>query len=105
MELQKQKEKKEKQELEQKRLEMNDERSLLQAMKMSELGTEPESSAEGVCEISIRKLTGSGRFSRRFLKTNTVSQIKDYIDSLPHEDVGFEDDDEAVSLPEYKLML
>ena len=72
---------------------------------MSELGPEPASSAEGVCEISIRKLSGSGRFSRRFIKTNTVSQIKDYIDSLPHEDVGFEDEDETLGLPEYQLML
>ena len=47
-----------------------------------------------MCTIVFRKPTGNGRIQRLFYKTDLISKLYDYIDTLPLDEVGFEQHDE-----------
>ncbi|TNV81073.1 hypothetical protein FGO68_gene13535 [Halteria grandinella] len=75
----------------------NQERDKQLEEKKLRLGDEPESGAEGVVQIVFRKPSGNERIQRRFLKTDLIQKLYDFIDLKTHEDVdklGFEVNEE-----------
>jgi hypothetical protein len=62
--------------------------------KRARLGEEPDSRAEGVVQIVFRKPTGKERIARKFLKTDAIQRLYDYIDLMregdPNNNLGFE---------------
>jgi len=53
---------------------------------------EPEEGGEDVAEVVFRAQGTGKRFNRRFHKTDKVSLLYDYVRTLVHEDLGFDDE-------------
>lgn len=69
------------------------------------LGEEPPADNPNCALIVFRKPT-NGRLQRRFLKTDKIQQLFDYLDTLPVAEVGFETDEGNLSHQyEYDLVL
>lgn len=60
--------------------------------KKARLGEEPEEGSEGSVLLVFRKPTGNERIHRRFMKTDKVEKLYDYIDIMAANDnkIGFE---------------
>lgn len=59
-------------------------------MKLSLLPDEPNATSPEVCTISFRLPTTGERLTRRFLKTDKVQLLYDYLDSLDDDKLQFE---------------
>lgn len=53
--------------------------------------SEPEAGNPDVAEVSLRAQGSGKRFTRRFLKTDSIKKVYDYVRTLPDEDLGFDD--------------
>ena len=49
--------------------------------KKTEVGEEPDASAEGVCEIKFREPHSGKSFNRRFMKDDTIAKAYDFVAS------------------------
>ena len=49
--------------------------------------TEPAADAAGVCKVAV-KLPGGGRRERRFLETDTLRDVFDFVDALDGDDAA-----------------
>jgi hypothetical protein len=60
--------------------------------KKASLGEEPDEKEEGKVLVVFRKPTGNERMQRRFLKTDKIAKLYDYIDieAADNNRVGFE---------------
>jgi len=61
-------------------------------MKKAEITPEPEKDAEGVTEIKFREPSSGKTFTRRFLKSETIQILYDFVQSKLDE-VEFEDEE------------
>ena len=52
---------------------------------------EPAAGAPDVAEVCFRAQGTGKRFNRRFLKTDKVGLLYNYVRTLPDEDLGFDD--------------
>ena len=69
-------------------------------MKLS-FAEEPAADHKEVVQIVFRKPLGNERLTRKFLKSDSVQRLYDYIDMLSPEEVGFE----SASEIKYELVL
>lgn len=74
---------------------MLERRKELQAYKLSLLRPEPEANNPDSTTIAFRKPTGNQRIQRRFLKTDKIQMLYDFIDSQSLEEIGFEIHEDA----------
>ncbi len=56
-----------------------------------ELPPEPEAGAPDVAEVVLRAQGSGKRFTRRFLKTETVSVLYKFVRTLPDDELAFDD--------------
>ena len=52
---------------------------------------EPEAGGPDVAEVVLRAQGSGKRFTRRFLKTEKIGILYNYVRTLANEDLGFED--------------
>ena len=57
---------------------------------MRELPDEPEAGAPNVAEVVLHALGAGKKFTRRFLKTDNVQILYQYVRTLLDEDLAFE---------------
>ena len=58
---------------------------------IKEMPEEPAAGAADVAEVCFRSQGTGKRFNRRFLKTDTVAMLYNYVRTLADEDLGFDD--------------
>lgn len=62
------------------------------------MAKEPEAGGPDIAEVSFRAQGSGKRFTRRFLKTDKVDVLYNYVRTLADEDLGFDDHNSQFSI-------